>query len=73
MNDPVIREYKNISVNELIELLNKIVDKDKKIGIIVEDNGTKCYKIKNLGWVNILGQSEGEYAIIARSGNKNED
>lgn len=59
--------YKNMTVKELIDLLNEIPDKEKKISVIYDRGNYKlCGKIKALGWVNIIGQSEGEYTLIAK-------
>lgn len=61
------KEYKNMTVKELIDLLNEIPDKEKKISVIYDRGIYKlCGKIKALGWVNIIGQSEGEYTLIAK-------
>jgi hypothetical protein len=61
------KEYRNITVKELIEILNEIPDKEKKISIVYDKGSYKlCGKIKALGWVNILGQSEGEYTLIVK-------
>lgn len=59
--------YKNMTVKELIDLLSEISDKEKKISIIYDKGSYKlCGKIKALGWVNIIGQSEGEYTLIVK-------
>ena len=61
------KEYEDITVKELIEILNEIPDKEKKISVIYDKGDYKlCGKIKQLGWVNILGQSEGEYTLIVK-------
>lgn len=61
------KEYRNITVEELINLLSEIQDKEKKISVIYDKGSYKlCGKIKALGWVNIIGQSEGEYTLIVK-------
>lgn len=73
MNDSVIRKYEHMTVNDLIDLLKQIIDSEKNISVVFDRGEEKlCGRIDNLGWVNIIGQSEGEYVLIvkeARNGN----
>ena len=61
------KEYENMTVEELINLLSTIQDTEKRISVIYDKGNYKlCGKIKALGWVNIIGQPEGEYTLIVK-------